>query len=140
MNKERMLELAAEIEKLPHGHFKPYEENNVCNLAIAPEHSFNMTYYFDDCGSPCCIAGHAAAKYRAHIEAPWSNGAARDARIWLDLTEEQANILFVPRFNFLEDYGLPDVTPSQAAQAIRNMAEKPWADEEELWGHVTSEG
>lgn len=78
------------------------------------------------CGTECCIAGLAIvlfAKdplYTAHY-------AQEAAKAILDLTPQQADSLFYP-----DPQGTwSDLTPTQGAQAIRNLIkgdEQPWAN------------
>jgi hypothetical protein len=134
MNKERILLLADMIE-------------NSTPPTSKPNLGFNMATYFDTsvgysrhddqfegCGTVGCIAGWACFAFdpdQAHAHA---GGEDRThffniAREHLDLDAEQAENLFKPRMEASYD----DLTPSQAAQVMRQLVETGRAD----WKSVT---
>ena len=57
---------------------------------------FDMKFYANSCGTPGCIAGHAA--HLAGVDLDTCSGATvhNNARAWLGLSEEQAGALFKP--------------------------------------------
>ena len=119
MNKERLEEVAQWLE------------------AGAPERKFNMNLLLDEekgsanknwCGTECCIAGYVVTRYIPQdvnfdmIE--------EDATKLLGLKESVSDALFYPKVLGSDDYsdslGLhfgywEDITPIQAAQAVRNV-------------------
>jgi len=113
MNKERLEEVAQWLE------------------AGAPERKFNMNRLLDApmssaeknwCGTECCIAGYVVTRY-----IPQSVNLDRievNATELLGLKENVSNALFYPKVLGSED-GFDDcwddITPIQAAQAVRNV-------------------
>lgn len=124
MNKERMLQLADVIEKLPH----VQEENKT-----DPGRSFTMNDFSYECGTPACIAGWATAlatgKENIQEFAPCSTAAR-----WLEIDVDWADNLFMP------DVPLRRITPQMAATVLRTLAEKgeelPYDDMQDLWEKV----
>jgi len=112
MNKERLEEVAQWLE------------------AGAPERIFNMNRLLDApmssaeknwCGTECCIAGYVVTRY-----IPQSVNLDRievNATELLGLKENVSNALFYPKVlgseDSFDDWG--DITPIQAAQAVRNV-------------------
>lgn len=112
MNKERLEEVAQWLE------------------AGAPERIFNMNRLLDAsmssakknwCGTECCIAGYVVTRY-----IPQDVNFDRievNATELLGLKENVSNALFYPKVLGSEDsfYYWEDITPIQAAQAVRNV-------------------
>lgn len=112
MNKERILHLAALIEKLPHRNAKL--------------DGFSMATYVkvaNGCKTPSCIAGWAVHEFDP---LPWTVAAKTTTlsewpakgRKFLGLTKARAAELFYP-----EGLYWRDITPAQAAACLRNLAE-----------------
>ena len=98
MNRERVLELADWIEKLP------------------PE-DFDMTTWRHGCQSPACIAGHAFALFEPKLFANTIGSEYSRAKSALGLNRRRAADLFTPD-------GLMDRTTNiQAARVLRHLAE-----------------
>lgn len=114
MNKERLEEVAQWLE------------------AGAPERKFNMNRLLDTsmssadknwCGTECCIAGYVVTRYK-----PFKLNLFRieeDATELLGLEPEVSDALFYPKIlGTGEQVGyLDDITPAEAAQAVRNVME-----------------
>ena len=97
MSNENILRLAAHMNNL-----KPEEYDQT-----SEEHS---------CGTPACIAGHAA-----YLAGQWGYGAPQPfAKEWLDLSWRSAYDLFDPI-----PYGAANLTPTpqDAARTLRYLAE-----------------
>jgi hypothetical protein len=121
MNKERLEEVAKWLE------------------AGAPERKFNMNLLLDEekgstnnnwCGTECCIAGYVVTRYIPQDVN--FNMIEEDARKLLGLKESVSNALFYPKVLGSDDYSVSwvsncgyweDITPIQAAQAVRNVME-----------------
>lgn len=108
MNKARMLELADFIEK---------------------SETFDQTGWFNLCGTPACIAGHAvvcSGKWISYREGSVINDAGeietvgRAASDWLELLRSQAVDLF-DADPFESFY--PESTAADAAATLRRAAE-----------------
>lgn len=102
MNRERLIDLADRIEKLP--------DRNFC-----------MRNYTDHCGLPSCVAGwavywYAPDKFNAAIEKGWC--IHEIAAELLELNDIQANALFCP----IIDCGAYDAGPGSVANVIRRLA------------------
>ena len=119
MNKERLEEVAQWLE------------------AGAPERTFNMGRLLDDetgspdnnwCGTECCIAGYVVTRYipqNVNLDQ-----IEEDATELLGLEESVSDTLFYPKvLGSIESVGGWDsetggwenITPAQAAQAVRNV-------------------
>ena len=119
MNKKRLEEVAQWLE------------------AGAPERIFNMNRLLDApmssaeknwCGTECCIAGYVVTRY-----IPQSvdlDSIEKDATELLGLKENVSNALFYPKVLDSEEHiglfrsaldGWVNITPIQAAQAVRNV-------------------
>lgn len=133
MNKERILELANMIEKLPHRWEDGYDHG--------PNNIFNMRNY-SECGSPQCIAGWAVHMYHeggleeATSEAAYDNcdhaGPVADrAAKALDIPIQDAELLFEP----FVDVAYKQLTPAMAAKVLRTYAETG----EVTWRDVSKE-
>lgn len=77
---------------------------------------FNMARFAHRCGTPSCIAGWAATLIRE----PARDATPFDLEQFLGCTWEQANWLAYGRFK--PDKLLGEITPAEAATAIREMA------------------
>jgi hypothetical protein len=151
MNKERMLQLADYIEKLPEHKF---EMQYWISQKVQKENSYGEDYWKTDyaplgdsirliepldCGTACCIAGWATAiENNFKPIAIVQNGQSIENRAleWLDLTEKQGQNLFLINIDtvwtyYLEkcNFGLiededcfTDVTNKDAALVIRDIA------------------
>jgi hypothetical protein len=121
MNRDNLLKLADFIEKLPH--FDIDQEPGT--------DAFSMIQYKTECGAPRCIGGWAA--YFGIKEGINLVITPQTAAMWLDLGVNLAeHLLFTP--NIRCHYW--DVTPAQAATALRRLAaiQNPvWSDSEEIW-------
>ena len=86
---------------------------------IEQSESFDMQYYFHSCGTPACIAGHAAMHARLIAKPRWFS-ATEDACAWLDLTDDVADDLFLP---LLHELGLKfsDITKEQAVACLKHL-------------------
>ena len=112
MNKERLEEVAQWLE------------------AGAPERKFNMNRLLNVetgsakknwCGTECCIAGYVVTRY---IPQDVNLGQIeKDARDLLGLDYDLSDTLFYPKVLGSEDSvgNWKDITPAQAAQAVRNV-------------------
>lgn len=116
MNKERILELADDVE-------------NMHYAAIGPEDTtrrdcFNMVLYKFDCGAPACLAGHAVMKYGSLSQKTYRGGRiSYIAQHLLGLTDLQRQLLFEPDFIVWhpgKDES-PVVEPEVAAKVLRNL-------------------
>lgn len=129
VNIANCLSLADEIELLPQGSVTYERDIKI----LSPQNSFNMTLFQDDCGSPCCIAGHAAKNLRLEknrellSQGKSYRNISDDAQEYLGLTDTETDILFNPLI------ASSLITPSIAAQALRLLATLPeWSlDQEE---------
>ena len=104
----RRLALADYIETLPHKAVEDICEARFDGLNVTV---FNMGTVAVDCKTPCCIAGHAWAI--------WGDGSwatMREAKSVLGLG---TNALFLGQFLDKVSDILEDITPAQAAAALR---------------------
>ncbi|NBW16170.1 MAG: hypothetical protein EBR82_50125 [Caulobacteraceae bacterium] len=106
--------------------------------AGAPERNFNMnklvdwaTVHEDSknwCGTTCCIAGYVWQHVHPNPHVDWSIGydITREAALALGLLEETADRLFYPSTLDDDEYGgvWDEITPTQAARAVRNVMER----------------
>lgn len=113
MNKERMLELAAFIEKLPHDDALTLEDDAL--------QSFDMSVFISaptECRTAACIAGWAVSLWD-----PDGRGSPHiRARKILGLSYPQGDRLF-----YATEWGpdrLEDITPQEAAAEIRKMVDE----------------
>jgi hypothetical protein len=116
MNTERLLELAAVIEKAPH---RPIIEP----LGDLKPEAFNMGTWH--CGAVCCIGGWAEALFVPAKRQHYSPGDQNHVAWALGLDEGTAEQLFYPSENCgwqLTD-AYADITPAMAAAVIRALAE-----------------
>lgn len=111
MNKERILALADHIEKLPH--------NN--DMDEAGPH-FTMSRYFNPCGSPSCIAGHAICMFSDKKFEDVYDYEFNEAAEVLGLDWETAGKLFTPDASEAGKYW-SQITPKEAARTLRHLAE-----------------
>ena len=112
MNKDRIIELADHIEKLPY-----------CEIELASKNmpAFNMEHTHFDCGTPACLSGHTLAL--------WAKGKESHNRAFelLGLTFEQCGQLFTPdlaRAHYCSSRGYPGfITSKRAAKVLRRLAD-----------------
>lgn len=100
-----------------------------------------------DCGTVACIAGHAALLDAAENESPNSKayntriGAMNKARVWLGLTSEQANELFLPGHS--SNMPIPDQIPLDYAivvlENLKKTGEVDWGDLTEFYSPAMRE-
>lgn len=111
MNTERILALADHIEKLPH-----YND-----VSVNVPH-FSMTRYFNECGTPSCIAGHAVNMFtdKKSDELPASLVFEVAAEA-LELDWDIADKLFTPNVRDAGKYW-PMIAPKEAAHTLRHLA------------------
>jgi hypothetical protein len=151
MNKERMLQLADFIEKLPEHKF---EMQYWISQKIQKENYLGDEYWKTDyaplgdsirliepldCGTACCIAGWATAienNFKPIAIMQDGKSIETRGREWLDLSIEQANNLFLINidtvwtyyiekcnFSLSEDEDcISDITNKDAALVIRDVA------------------
>lgn len=124
MNVENIKTLIDAIKHMKHGHLIGSTDN-----AKIIDGEFNMCVYSDSCGTPCCIAGHAAVL---------AGGKADDlsfAKQFLGVDEETFDSLCVPF-----DVGqYEQITPADAAKALEVILENPDASRlpaSFIWAHV----
>jgi hypothetical protein len=151
MNKERMLQLADYIEKLPEHKFemqywisqKVKKENYIGDeywkMDYAPTISSEELLEPLDCGTACCIAGWATSienNFKPIAIMQDGKSIETRGREWLDLSIEQANNLFLINidtvwtyymskcdFSVSEDEDcITDITNKDAALVIRDIA------------------
>jgi hypothetical protein len=109
---DRYEEFARYIEALPHtDHFA--------------ESGFNMADAVHECGSPCCLGGHARALTGLY-QIPLDEATDR----YLGCGYETAYALCFPEGQIYWE----DITPAQAGEAIRRAGRGAPADK--LWEHV----
>ena len=116
MNAERLLKLADTIEKAEH--FKSFKGNSALFDGGRELKGFDMTHYnnVSPCGTVGCIAGYAAMLWPSTTRMQHIPHVAAGA---LDLTFVDAEELFGPS----DSIPLAEITPNQAAQALRLFAD-----------------
>ena len=91
------------------------ENLKLLRAAIAESETYSQEDFFHPCGTPACLAGHAAML--ADVMCPPAAAAAvRRAEAWLDLTVEEGDAMFDP--HPLGCY----VTPKEDALAMLDRA------------------
>lgn len=123
--RERLLAFADYIETLKHG-----------RVGSQTEHPFKFSmasYHY--CDTPSCIAGHAAWLAGVRRRDDESVGRYYDrlrdtAAEWLSLDKPTYQALFYPGYRW------HSITPTQAATAIRKVANEV---SEPIWGHLPAE-
>ena len=150
MNKERMLQLADFIEKLPEHKF---EMNYWISQKVKKENYLGEEYWKTDyaplnnskslveplsCGTACCIAGWAAAienNFKPIAIMQDDKSIETRGREWLDLSIEQAQNLFLMNIDTVWTYYIEqcnfyinededcfsDITNKDAALVIRDI-------------------
>lgn len=111
MNTERILQVAAEIEAMPHAVVR---EDPDLEFDLEFENAgFNMLMWNDaePCGTVCCIGGHIA---------PTGGDRLKQVADQLGLTLDTADLLCYPILP-TDDWGR--ITPAQAARVLRHLAE-----------------
>ena len=108
MHRERALSLAKHLEGLE-------------TSRVGDGDGYCQGSWTHECGTPACVAGHAAALSRGR---EWVKGSApgpisREAARWLELEEEEAAVLF--RAIPFRWRSAP--TARDAAATVRHMAE-----------------
>ena len=122
--KERLLELADKLEKLP---FELEDDDHSVE-------SFTMTQYVKsgtqnvNCGTACCIAGWALALYEPNISLGDGNVEygfryVERAAKCLGLDLETAQVLFYAADGRGMQKSLISISPQEAARACRNVAD-----------------
>lgn len=117
MNRERILQLADEIEAMPYKNLTGFADSGWIGSNEQPT-GFNMKSF--GCGTAACIGGHAA--YRQRQEDPGTrynpNGLSGMASKWLGIDPQLGDRLYYPA---VDDYD--SITPKQAARVLRHLAE-----------------
>lgn len=111
MNTERILQVAAEIEAMPHA---VEREDPDLEFDLEFENAgFNMLTWNDaePCGTVCCIGGHIA---------PTGNDKLTQVAQQLGISIDTADLLCHP---LLPVYDWGRITPAQAARVLRHLAE-----------------
>ena len=107
------------------------------------ETPFNMNMYDDDCGTPLCIAGHAAWFFREEdedellnnlLEARDSSSTVKFAEQWLGLDEDEAHKLFHPNnsdanFRVTDDKSPQFIDKKRAVAQLDYLMENGFVDE-----------
>lgn len=96
------------------------ERLNAVKEAIMKTPDFSMKDYFHECGTPACIAGHAAEMYSDNILSKrWlTHCVAEDV---LNLTPIEGSWLFLGKFSKKGD--LHNITQLEAARAIEYLVD-----------------
>ena len=122
MNTERIDELIEHIADLPIN--EPVVGFNMTTVAYAtlPNHRTHDTSGWN-CGTTACIAGHALLLKGDNINRLiWTDAGVlmEEAREWLGLDHDQANVLFADR-----PYGvaMSSVNPGMALRTLRHLRE-----------------
>jgi len=120
MNKKNILRLASHIENLKHVNSLIWDKFSY----EEPEYDkFTMSYYAANCGTPCCIAGHAAElmlhdRYGKDASLKLVNVPALAYEFFGEVfIDDKLYRLFVPQLN------LEAITPEVAARVLRHLAE-----------------
>lgn len=145
VNRANCLYLADKIEALPLGKLGSFFNTN---SKLCPSHSFTMETYYDLCGTPACIAGHAAAEemgvkkfsINSSRRCNYVDVVIQKACKYLGIVEDDSlqHELFYPSKN------LDKITPTEAAVALRKVAEIPedikdselLSFEKTIWSHL----
>ena len=100
-------------------HLKNLEHKPNFNDCDANNH-FNVNRYFSDCGTPCCIAGHAVFLLSDLICKDINHELSyfTTAKFFLDINEDQAKRLFEPDS---EKLVWSSITPQHAAKTLQNL-------------------
>ena len=119
MNIERLNTLADHVEGLT---FLPGDED-----IDGPAANFTMQVVSYVCGTPGCLAGHAIALFGdAESRRAWGGHPVEEAAYLLDLDEDTARRLFVPRHDSAHFRAEPGesafVSPARAAAQLRHLA------------------
>ena len=110
MHRERVLKLADHLEGLR-------------TTKLSDWDGYCQESWVHHCGTPACIAGHAAALSQGGDWVSWNSSGeiALEATRWLGLTGEQSDGLFVGRPFIAEQE--PGPTAADAAATLRHLAE-----------------
>ena len=124
---DKARELADFIEKLPHRAVVEATEDQD-TLDVEPHDVFDMAHYREDfgCGTAACIAGWGYILWGDHPDADpkyldpiFPDRAINESsRLNLGLEIDAADELFTPHSGHL-----PDITPQDAAAALRHLAD-----------------
>lgn len=121
MNKKRLLAVADHIEPLPTVKARDFEHATRCSPRKIRRFTMKACSETFECGSAGCIAGVAVLLFGTEEDnVPSSARSIMDiAQKILGLTASQAENLFVPSGS------LWDITPQEAAKAIRLFVNTP---------------
>ena len=163
MNEDRVEQLAGAIEGVRHSpisyhdlaRYKDYRDEGQSIHHGIPNH-FSLQFYFvssNECGSIGCIGGFCMGLFPVAKFAPDLLGMDRvDGHIVhlsrvLDIPSKHARLLCEPDFSDINApiYGYGNITPAQAAHAVRKLPllhpedNDPFHIMETLWDHVCDE-
>lgn len=129
MNRKRILDLADDIERLPHlKATKPSQAKGSQAFVFSMENYYARTF----CATVGCIAGFAYSRAvdKPPETLPDSREVRRRAAEYLELNPQEEAILFEPK-------GLPiyyrDLTPGDAARALRALADDRPLSKKTVW-------
>ena len=107
------------------------EESLTNKLTRESPASFNMALWYNPCGTPSCIAGHASMlagmKYE-HLNNEVVAEIKNTASTWLGINSVMANALFVPEH--IEDFYT--ISKDDAIITLKKLRDKGWVD----WSHA----
>ena len=135
MNKERLLILADHIEACEH--------IDILELDNPNDTSFQMSQYEFSCGAPACIGGHACVLFSDDSFVPSHSNLFYEAQHLLNLSLEDASVLFEPfdNFGYAERRNLMSkISPQLAASVIRDFVKTgkvSWPLPEDIIKYVT---
>lgn len=116
MNKQRMLELALELEH-PNKLKVKFNMSDFIEMYPTPYSDKVSDQLKFDCGTSACIGGHACLMFGEE----GSRIGEEEAKELLDLTQEQAEQLFYNVDHYIGDFIFGEITRGQAAAAVRRM-------------------
>ena len=119
-NKERLLELADRIEKLPHSvYFESSDTEDFNMSAFVKGKSSELS-----CKTACCLAGWAVALFGPEVKDKRKIDYIREAEKLLGLHKNISYMLFFACNIDLSTRLRPSlITPQEAARACRNVAD-----------------
>ena len=149
LNTDRLEQLADHLEAVgdEHFHMGIWVEDDPRSYHYLYPNTGDLVADIRQCGTRACLAGHAAMLFRPPDDSDipdfyddddedLNSGVKDEARVWLGLTMEQADALFVPTAGGdLRDAvhcRLADLTVEDAAWTLRHLADtgqvvwKPW--------------
>ena len=107
MNQERMLRLADHLDAIP-------------------KDQFDMCHF---CGTACCLAGHAVILFVGRNPANMhSDEVSEVAKGLLELNGVQMDALFYAVEGPMGEHPLEDITPSMAAEALRQVVREGYGE------------